>query len=127
MAIKLMRKFTLTITRDDGGGFWNDKGRWVEDTVPDVFDIKCSLQPFKAGDVQAILPEGKTATDARIVRTTTALRTSDQFSKKLADTTTIEGQTFFAMAAENWTGHGLAPDHYKVTFLREDQDSGGSL
>lgn len=128
MALILMNKFTLTINRDDGGGYWDDKGRWVVDpTPPAPLIIKCSIQPFKIGTSQFILPEGKTTTDAQIVRTTTSLKTSDQFGKELADTTTIKGRTYYAMAVEDWTGHGLAPDHFKVLFIRDDQSTNGGL
>jgi len=128
MALRLLQKFTLTINGDDGGGFWNDKGRWVEDpTPPAALVIKCSIQPFKMGANQMILPEGKTTSDAKIVLTTTLLKTSDQFGKTLADTTVINGLRYYAKAVEDWTGHGLRTDHFKILFIRDDQATGGSL
>lgn len=126
MALKLMQKSTLTISRDGGAGFWNDKGRWVSDPTAD-FTILCSIQPFKIGGNQLILPEGKTSSDARIIRTTTSLKTSDQFSKELADTTIISGVTYYAMAVEDWNLHGLSTDHFKVLFIRDDQPTNGEL
>jgi hypothetical protein len=123
-----MRKSTLTIKRDDGGGFWDDKGRWVVDpTPPPDFTIQCSIQPFKMGANQFILPEGKTTEDAQIIRTTTSLKTSDQFGKKLADTTIIKGRQHYAKAVEDWNQHGLSTDHFKVLFIREDQPTNGGL
>ena len=128
MALTLMQKSTLTIKRDDGGGFWDDKGRWtVDPTPPADLIIKCSIQPFKMGSNQFILPEGKTTTDARIIRTTTSLKTSDQFGDELADTTTIDGNTYYAMAVEDWNLHGLSTDHFTVLFIREDQPTNGEL
>lgn len=126
MALSLMQKSSITINRDDGGGFWDDEGRWST-TTPEVLTILCSIQPFKMGDNQFILPEGKSASDARIIRTTTSLKTSDQFSKKLADTTTIAGSTYYAMAVEDWNLHGLSTDHFKVLFIRDDQPTNGEL
>ena len=126
MALSLMQRSTLTIKRDGGAGFWNDKGRWIADPTAD-FDIRCSIQPFKMGDNQFILPEGKTASDARVIRTTTSLKTADQFNKELADTTTISGFSYYAMAVEDWTLHGLSTDHFKVLFIRDDQPTNGEL
>jgi hypothetical protein len=126
MALKLMRTSTLVIKRDGGSGFWDEKGRWVTPTPVDI-TIQCSIQPFKMGANQLILPSGKTASDARIIRTTTSLNTSDQFSKELADTTTIEGQNYYAMAVENWNLSGLSTDHFKALFIRDDQTTNGGL
>jgi hypothetical protein len=126
--LKLLKTSTLTITRDNGGGFWDDKGRWTEDATPIDFDILCSIQPFKLGDIQKVLPEGITTNDAVIVRTKTSLKTSEQIGvKEKADTTNLDGFTYEAFFSENWSRFGLSTDHYKVTFLRKDQPSGGSL
>jgi hypothetical protein len=79
------------------------------------------------GASQLILPEGKTTSDARIIRTTTSLKTSDQFGKELADTTVIDGNKYYAMAVEDWNLHGLSADHFKILFIREDQATNGGL
>ena len=126
--LKLFRTSTLTITRDDGGGFYDTEGRWVEDSTPATFDIECSIQPFKLGDVQKILPEGITTSNAVKIYTKTALKTSEQIGvKELADTTVIDGHTYEAFFDENWERFGLSIDHHKVTFIRKDQATEGSL
>jgi hypothetical protein len=127
MALSLMQKSTLTIGRDDGGGFWDAQGRWTVDPTTASFTIKCSIQPFQMGTNQLILPEGKTTSDARLIRTTTFLKTSDQFGEELADTTTIDGNTYYAKAVEDWNLHGLSTDHFKVLFVRKDKPTNGEL
>lgn len=126
--LKLLKTSTLTITRDDGDGYWGVDGRWTEDTTPTTFDIQCSIQPFKLGKMQKVLPEGIEATDAVTVLTKTALKTSEQIgTKEQADTTVIDGFTFEAFFAENWNRFGLSVDHYRVVFLRRDNPTNGSL
>jgi hypothetical protein len=123
-----MRTSTLTITRDIGGGYYDVEGRWVEGPAPETFNISCNIQPFKMGEVQSVLPEGTSANNAVIVRTPTALKTSEQVGdKEKADTTVIDGFTYEAFFAENWSRYSTRTDHYKVTFIRKDQPSGGSL
>ena len=128
--IKLLRTSTLTITRDDdnNNGYWDAEGRWVDNPTPTVFDIDCNIQPFRMGEGQVILPEGVSSNDALVIRTKTALRTSEQVGKKKkADTTVIDGFTYEAFFDENWNRYGLKTDHHKVTFIRKDQNTGGSL
>lgn len=127
--LSLFKTSTITITRDDGGGFWDDKGRWVNDpTPPAPFDIQCSIQPFRLSDTQTILPEGKEAGDALIVYTTTSLKTVQQIStKETADTTVIDGLSYEAFNVENWSRYGLSTDHFKVIFIRDDQATNGNL
>ena len=128
MGLQLLQTSTLTITRDDGGGFYDAAGRWVEDATPTNFGIQCSIQPFKPGTGQKILPEGITASSAVKVYTQTALKTSEQIgNKELADTTVIDGLTYEAFFDENWSRFGLSIDHHKVTFIRKDLPTGGSL
>ncbi len=126
MAISLLGTSTLTISRDDGAGFYDAKGRWVSDPTTD-FTILASVQPFKMDNVQTVLPEGRTAAEARTIYTKTELNTAEQFGKTLADTTVIRGKKFFAFAVEPWDSFGLTADHQKVVFLREDQSTNGGL
>jgi hypothetical protein len=129
MVLSLLRSSTITITRDDGGGFWDDKGRWTDDPTPPLpFDIQCSIQPFKLSDTQTVLPEGKQAEDALVVYTSTLLKTVMQISsKETADTTVIDGLTYEAFNTENWSRFGLTADHHKVVFVRHDQPTNGNL
>lgn len=125
--ISLLQNSTLTISRDEGAGSYDASGRWVPDPRAS-FDIQCNIQPFKMSNAQEILPEGKKSGDALVVYTKTDLQTVSQFDKELADTTTIDGLTYYAFAVENWSRQGtLQPQHYKVIFVRKDKATGGSL
>ncbi len=124
---RLIKRSTLTISRDDGGGYYDAQGRWVEGTRS-AFDIQCNIQPFKSGDEQDILPEGISTKDAVVVRSTTQLKTSEQVQdKEKADTTTLDGLEYVAFFTENWNRYNLQTDHFKTTFIRKDQMTGGSL
>jgi hypothetical protein len=79
------------------------------------------------GSNQFILPSGITSIEARIIYTESYLKTADQFTKELADTTVIAGLRYYAKSVEDWTGFGLSPDHYKVLFIRDDQPTNGGL
>lgn len=126
--MRLMKTSTLEITRDTGDGYWDDKGRWVDDSTPLIFTIDGNSQPFRLGDKQVILPEGVSANDARVVRSKVLLNTSDQFGdKKKADTTVINGLVYEAFFVEDWNSYGLKTDHYKTTFIKKDLPSNGSL
>jgi hypothetical protein len=127
VAISLLNKSTLTFQRDGGDGYWDEHGEWVEAT-PISFVAKGNIQPFREGKEQTILPEGKKATDAFIFYTKTQINTASQFTKELADTTTIDGLTYYALAVEDWSKQpGLVPTHWKNVLLREDQPTNGGL
>ena len=68
------------------------------------------------------------STDARVIFTTTPLKTVTNIgAKEKPDTTVIDGLVYEAWAVEDWTGFGLIADHFRVVFIRQFQDTGGSL
>lgn len=123
---RLLRRSTLTIDRDNGDGYHDEQGRWVEAPVIQI-PVMCNIQPFKMETVQMILPEGFQSSEARTVYTKTLIRTSTQFGKEKADKTTINNLRYYAMAVENWSLQQLRNDHYRVIFVRDDQDTAGGL
>lgn len=127
--ISLLQKSTLTITRatSDPDEDWGADGRPIDPTT-ECFDIKCLIQPFRQSNSQFVLPDGKSANDARIVYTATPIRTVNQIDpKNIADTTDIGGLEFEAFIVDDWAQYGLKADHFKIIFIRKDQDKGGSL
>ena len=117
----------LTIGRAGTDGHYQD-GKWVKATLATPFDILCSIQPFKRGTSQDILPEGIKASDALWVWTVTALNTVNQFNATTADTTDIDGREYTAFDVENWSRHpSLSLNHYKVLMVRSDKVRNGSL
>ena len=127
--MRLLKTSTLTITRDQGNeGYWDERGRWVANSATTTFSIQCNIQPFKMGKTEVVLPEGISAKDAIVVRTKTPLNTAEQLQdKRNADTTVFQGSVYEAFFDENWDLYGLKTDHHKVTFIRKDQETGGSL
>ena len=130
MSLRLLRTHQLTITRYDNveDTFNPATGRFELPSISNsTFDIECSIQPFRLGDRQLVLPEGTLAEDSRFVYTSAdnLLRTVSQFGKTLADTTVIDGRVYEAFNANDWTGFGLRTDNYKVIFVRQDLDTAG--
>lgn len=125
--MRLLKTSTLTVTRDDGAGYYDTSGRWVESTTS-TFDIQCSIQPFKQGATQIVLPEGKTENDARVIFTKTNLKTVNQLQGKTkADTVVISGDVYEAFMDENWDLYNLRADHSRTIFIRQDQTTAGNL
>lgn len=123
----LFKRATLTISRADGSGYYNNSGDWVDNTTSD-FPIQCNIQPFRSGDTQVVLPEGITVNDALIIYTASLVQTSDQFSGTKADETLIDGKSYVAFNIENWTRNsGFRQAHYKVLFVRKDKLPNGGL
>lgn len=126
--MRLLNRSALVIKRLEEGGYWDDKGRFVDRDSATEICIKCNIQPFRESNSQTILPEGVSSGDALVIRTKTPLKTSEQIGDKItADTAEIDGFTYEAFYDENWTRYGTSVDHHKVTFIRKDQDSGGNL
>ncbi len=123
--ISLLQKISITIDRDSGGSY-DVEGRWTEGATTS-FDTTGSIQPFRTGNTQTILPEGVRAEDALIIYTKDPIVVTNQFDKLQADKTTIDDRVYEAFMSENWNRHGLTPDHFKTIFLREDQMPNGSL
>lgn len=121
----LMSRTPLTFNRT-GAGYWDESGRWVEGGITPIATTG-SLQPFKDGNKQTILPEGRRADEAYLYFTKTKINTANQFDDTNPDTVEIDGREYYALAVEDWSRHGLASDHYKVTLLRKDQPSNGGL
>lgn len=119
-------KIPITIERDDGVGGYDAEGRWNDGTVS-PFDTKGSIQPFRSGNTQIVLPEGVRAEDALIIYTKDPTIVTNQFDKVQADKTTIDGRVYEAFMSENWNRHGLTPDHFKTIFIREDLITNGKL
>jgi hypothetical protein len=127
MVISLLNKSTLTFQRDGGDGYWDEHGEWIPST-PVVYQARGNLQPFQEGKEQTILPEGKTSNDAFLFYTKTQINTASQFTKELADTTVVDGLTYYALAVEDWSKQpGLLPTHWKIVLLRNDQPTNGGF
>ena len=123
--ISLLQTSSLNFERDGGSGYYNTAGDWVEGSTTTV-ETKGSLQPFKQGDNQTILPEGITANDTRIYYTVTQLKTGSQYIKQDADYTVIDGLEYEVFAVEDWSRYGLSVDHYKCILVRRDLNTGAS-
>jgi hypothetical protein len=116
-----MKTSTLTITRYTVGRELLESGKWAAASASTSIPIDCSIQPFQ-GIKQVKLPEGLTASDARVVYTTTKLQTSSQFTKIQADETLIDGLTYECFEVQDWNQFSLATDHYLAVFIRKDED-----
>lgn len=124
--LRILNKIPLVIKRPLEEGYYQG-GKWFE-SVDGSFDIRCSIQPFRLGNTQTVLPEGVTANDAVFVFTQTEIRTVNQFSLTEADTTEIDSREYVAFNVENWSRHsGLTPNHFKVVFIRKDKLTKGKL
>jgi len=120
------RKVTpLTFLRVDGD--WSESGQWVEYGSPVSVVALGNLQPYRMGTSQLTLPEGFKAQDALIYYTETPINTVDQFTKALADRTTIDNRTYIAQNSENWSRYVSNNNHYKVLLVRDDLPSNGGL
>ena len=111
--------FTRTITKD----YFDDNGEVVKGAV-ETISARGSLQPMGRGRNKVTLPEGISATSAFIFYTQTPLFLADQFTKTPSDTTEINGRTYGAFEAGDWTYSDLSTDHYKVVLIRLDQPTG---
>ena len=119
---RLLNTHCLTFTRDVGGGFYGDDGRWVDDTSDDgTFSANGSLQPFNPFKLQLVIPEGVTQNDTRIFYTTCVLKTTSQFTQTIADTTIIDDLTFEVFSVRPWTGLLSSVNHYAAVLIRQDQ------
>lgn len=124
--ISLFNETTLTITRDDGDGYYDDSGQWSEGSVS-TFDVIGSLQPYREGSAQRTLPEGLKSYDSQVYFTQSLLRTVNEFGETKADTAVIDSLTYVALFAKNYSRSGLIPSHYEVVFVKQDKLTNGGL
>ena len=117
---------THTLTFDYYTSGYDNDGRWVEIVADNIVALG-SLQPYRDGEKASILPEGVTVNDARIFYTKVPLGTDNVNTKTAAYSTKIGDNTFEVFMVEDWTGFGLAADHYKITLIRRDLPTGGGL
>jgi hypothetical protein len=118
-------RIPIVITRVEKGE-WQEDGSFTEGVTTPI-NVKGSIQPYSPNNSQVVLPEGIRASDAVTIWTKTLIRTANQFSKTLADTTVIDGQEYLAIDVANWARHGLRLDHYEVVFIRKDLPTNGGL
>ena len=115
----------MTVSRAQGGEY--DTNRNYVDKAPKPFCTMSSIQPYKKGKDQVVLPEGIRSEDALVVWTKDELRVADQFNNLKADETTIDGREYVVFFVSNWNRHGLSVDHYEAIIIRKDKAPNGSL
>ena len=102
--MRILRHNSLTIERRTAGaGFLDDDGNYIEPSVSENINIRCSIQPFRNGDEQVELPEGVETDDAEFVYTQTLLLTNDEFTNQDADEALINGRRYECFRVENWS------------------------
>lgn len=123
---RLFSTHTVTFTRQTGDGYHDEvSGDWVSVTDPS-FDATGSLQPYRSGYEQVILPEGVNDSDAKIFYTKTEIRTANKTAGTLADTATINSEEYEVFSSEDWTGFGSAAGHYRgILILKKRVIAGG--
>jgi len=120
-----MRSLSVTLKRDTGGYYL--KGDWVTSETPDDIPINCSIQPYRKGEHQVVMPEGVMSKDTLVFYTQNQVKTVNQFTFKEADRY-IEGLlTYVAFDVANWGRHLIRTAHYQVLFVREDKLPNGDL
>ena len=118
-------RIPLTILRSQGGEY--DSNRNFVDKDPKSFCTMSSIQPYRKGKDQVVLPEGIRSEDVLVVWTKDELRVADQFKNLKADETTVDGREYVTFYVSNWNRHGLSIDHYEAILVRKDKAPNGSL
>ena len=108
------------------GGELDDDDNFV-DSAPTRIHTKASIQPYKKGNGQEVLPKGIRSEDVLVVWTQDELRVADQFNNLKADETVIDGREYVVFFISNWNRHGLTIDHYEAIVIRKDKAPNGSL
>jgi hypothetical protein len=104
-----------------GQGKRNPVTKRFEDGKIDKIEGFFSVQPYKNGKSQIVLPEGVKEEDAFILYGITPIQSSDQFKKIKADRVAIQGQYYLAFNSENWTFTRSKVSYYRSIFIREDK------
>lgn len=118
---RLLKDNVLVFTRY-GGQELDDSGR-LTDSLPSEFPAAGSLQTYREGAEQDVLPEGKSSKDAKMFYTGTLLRTSNQDKGTPADETTWNGYVYEVFdAGDNATTtilKGVA--HYRAILIKKTE------
>lgn len=118
---RLLQKNSLTFTRKNTTGAYDNSGNWVEGTAKAPVGVKGSLQPFREGDTRVDLPQGVSARDVRIFYTVHKLQTANDFTNAEADVTVIDGINFTVYNQEDWNVAAVTLAHYKTFLIRQDK------
>ena len=130
MPISLMKTESLDFERDDltSAGRFDSQGKYVPAGTVSLNYVEGNLQPFrtgnnilKNGDYRRMTEAGYSAEDAKIFYTPTKLYSDNQFTKRKADRTTIDGFPYKVFSVKDWKRYGLGADHYEVILVRSDQ------
>lgn len=118
----LISDITLTFTRPSGSQAYDDEGDVVEGAVT-TFPATGSLQPFRLGDTQDVLPEGKKAEDFRRFYTRTPLRNADPTAQTSADICVINGEVFEVFDNGDWATTTILTNlsHYKAILVKREE------
>jgi len=111
-----LRNKKLAVKRFSTGGYNENTGRWEEDSSPEEFTIKASLQPMTGEDLEA-LPEGKRAEAGYWIFTSTKLKTvQTDGSDQNPDIVVIFEEEFEAVTLKRWRNNII--NHYQVGVVR---------
>lgn len=115
----------LTLERHTGGK--KDINNRYVDNPPEEIEGYFSVQPYKKGTKQMILPDGIKSEDAYITYGKTYVQPVDHFLGLKADRVKIKNKYYIADQCLDWTFPGSNADHYKTLFVREDTVSQRSV
>ncbi len=116
MSVGIFRK-TLIALRKGAGSYVNFQ--WV-DGVPEVFEIKASIQPTPA-EVMLTLPEGYRTKESYTLITDANLKTASSADKSNPDVVVIENEKYQVTRVESWQNTFL--NHYEIIVTKEDRDA----
>ena len=122
---RLIKDNKLTFIRH--GGQELDEGGRVTLALPQNVYTEGSLQGYREGAEQSVLPAGVQVSDARLYYTNNLLKTANDEDQTSADVTEIDGITFKAFAVGDWNKTTILKRvaHYRVILIRvaEGRDS----
>tara|TARA_R110000850_G_scaffold18853_7_gene57846 strand:- start:1357 stop:1731 length:375 start_codon:yes stop_codon:yes gene_type:complete len=115
---RLVKDIKLTFIRH--GGQELDANGTVTLSLPQNIYTEGSLQGYREGAEQSVLPAGIQVSDARLYYTSTLLKTADDEEQTSADITEIDGTTFKVFAVGDWKSTTILKRvaHYRIILIR---------
>lgn len=124
--MSLLNKQTLFFDRDLGEGY-HQGGVWVEGKKQRL-RVPCTIQPYKGFGLQGqSMPQGYTSKKAVLVYAKQEVRTYKVHGEEMADSATINGETYLAFDSNEWSLLGSRTAHHEVIFIRKDPETNGTL
>ncbi len=118
--MRLLKRHTATLLRDDKKGTFNLDGSWNTGSKTE-YTFPCLIQtPFRGSQFQIVQPDGVHEKDCREILTKVELFTSSEKDQQVADIVIFQNKEYEVFEVKEVFGASTRTDHYHALMIRRD-------